>query len=79
MKALFRILGTAAAVAATGAAIVVLDKILNARSIWSRWSSPRTPRRTPPRPKRPPKPTRRAKPRQKPRLSPRRPPRRLLL
>ena len=29
MKALFRILGTAAAVAATGAAIVVLDKILN--------------------------------------------------
>ena len=29
MKALFRILGTAAAVAVTGAAIVVLDKILN--------------------------------------------------
>ena len=29
MKALFRILGTAAAVAATGAASVVLDKILN--------------------------------------------------
>ena len=29
MKALFRILGTAAAVAATGAAIVVLDRILN--------------------------------------------------
>ena len=29
MKAIFRILGTAAAVAATGAAIVVLDKILN--------------------------------------------------
>lgn len=29
MKALFRILGAAAAVAATGAAIVVLDKILN--------------------------------------------------
>ena len=29
MKALFRILGTTAAVAATGAAIVVLDKILN--------------------------------------------------
>lgn len=29
MKALFRILGTAAAVAATGAAIVVLDQILN--------------------------------------------------
>ena len=29
MKALFRILGTAAAVAVTGAAIVVLDQILN--------------------------------------------------
>ena len=29
MKTLFRILGTAAAVAVTGAAIVVLDKILN--------------------------------------------------
>ena len=29
MKALFRILGTAAAVAVTGAAIVALDKILN--------------------------------------------------
>ena len=29
MKALFRILGTAVAVAVTGAAIVVLDKILN--------------------------------------------------
>ena len=29
MKALFRILGTAAAVAVTGAAIVVLDKLLN--------------------------------------------------
>ena len=29
MKALFRILGTAAAVAITGAAIVVLDQILN--------------------------------------------------
>ena len=29
MKALFRILGTAAAVAVTGAAIVVMDKILN--------------------------------------------------
>ena len=29
MKALFRILGTAAAVVVTGAAIVVLDKILN--------------------------------------------------
>ena len=29
MKALYRILGTALAVAATGAAIVVLDKILN--------------------------------------------------
>ena len=29
MKSLFRILGTAAAVAVTGAAIVVLDKILN--------------------------------------------------
>lgn len=29
MKALFRILGTAAAVALTGAAIVVLDQILN--------------------------------------------------
>ena len=32
MKALFRILGTAAAVAVTGAAIVVLDKILNDRA-----------------------------------------------
>ena len=32
MKALFRILGTAAAVAATGAAIVVMDKILNDKS-----------------------------------------------
>ena len=32
MKALFRILGTAAAVAVTGAAIVVLDKILNAKA-----------------------------------------------
>ena len=29
MKTLFRVLGAAAAVAATGAAIVVLDKILN--------------------------------------------------
>ena len=29
MKTLFRILGTAAAVAVTGAAIVALDKILN--------------------------------------------------
>ena len=29
MKTLFRVLGTAAAVAVTGAAIVVLDKILN--------------------------------------------------
>ena len=29
MKTLFRILGTAAAVVVTGAAIVVLDKILN--------------------------------------------------
>ena len=32
MKALFRILGTAAAVAVTGAAIVVLDKILNEKA-----------------------------------------------
>ena len=29
MKTLFRVLGAAAAVAATGAAIVVLDKVLN--------------------------------------------------
>ena len=33
MKALFRILGTAAAVAVTGAAIVVLDKILNDKAL----------------------------------------------
>ena len=32
MKTLFRILGTAAAVAVTGAAIVVLDKILNQKA-----------------------------------------------
>ena len=33
MKALFRILGTAAAVAVTGAAIVVLDQILNDKAL----------------------------------------------
>ena len=32
MKALFRILGTAAAVAATGAAIVIMDKLLNEKA-----------------------------------------------
>jgi hypothetical protein len=32
MKAIFRILGTAAAVAATGAAIVIMDKLLNEKA-----------------------------------------------
>ena len=32
MKAIFRILGTAAAVAATGAAIVIMDKFLNEKA-----------------------------------------------
>ena len=32
MKAFFRILGTAAAVAATGAAIVIMDKLLNEKA-----------------------------------------------
>ncbi len=32
MKAIFRILGTAAAVAATGAAIVIMDKFLNKKA-----------------------------------------------
>ena len=32
MKAIFRILGTAAAVAVTGAAIVIMDKLLNAKA-----------------------------------------------
>ena len=50
MKTLFRVLGAVAAVAVTGAAIVVLDKVL------------RKLKRTPPRPKRLPKPTPRARP-----------------
>lgn len=43
MKTLFRVLGAVAAVAATGAAIVVLDKVLNdrTRSTSKTWSSPR--------------------------------------
>ena len=32
MKAIFRILGTAAAVAATGAALVIMDKLLNEKA-----------------------------------------------
>ena len=32
MKVIFRILGTAAAVAATGAAIVIMDKLLNEKA-----------------------------------------------
>ncbi len=65
MKTLFRVLGAAAAVAVTGAAIVVLDKVLNdrTRSTSKTWSSPRKLKRTPPRLKRLPKPTPRARPR----------------
>ncbi len=41
MKTLFRVLGAAAAVAVTGAAIVVLDKVLNDKdpSTSKTWSS----------------------------------------
>ena len=70
MKTLFRILGTAAAVAVTGAAIVVLDKILNQKDPLhvEEVEFPETPKRTPRRPKRPPKPTRKPRPRKRQRL-----------
>lgn len=65
MKTLFRVLGAAAAVAVTGAAIVVLDKVLNDKDPLhvENVEFPRKLKRTPPRPKRLPKPTPRARPR----------------
>lgn len=64
MKVLFRVLGAAAAVAATGAAILALDKLLTRKKDPCRsrqWSSPMRPRPTPARQKRPPPPMPRAK------------------
>ncbi len=67
MKTLFRILGTAAAVAVTGAAIVALDKILNQKDPLhvEEVEFPKKPSRTPPRPKRPPRPTPKQRPKQR--------------
>lgn len=68
MKAIFRILGTAAAVAATGAAIVIMDKLLNEKAapIIESIEFPRKPKRTTQRPPRPPRHTPRVRPGQRP-------------
>ena len=68
MKAIFRILGTAAAVAATGAAIVIMDKFLNEKAapIIESIEFPEEAEKDDAEAPRPPRHTPRVRPRQKP-------------